>query len=84
TTALVEAAKSIGATTHVGVTASSDTFYPGQERYDTYSGRVVRQSTVSRLLKLLGAIKIRNTKGQKIYSVNPQRRPSPDAGRSIA
>ncbi len=27
TTALVEAAKSIGATTHVGVTASSDTFY---------------------------------------------------------
>ena len=40
--ALVEAAKSIGATTHVGVTASSDTFYPGQERYDTYSGRVVR------------------------------------------
>jgi uridine phosphorylase len=41
TTALVEAAKSIGATTHVGVTASSDTFYPGQERYDTFSGRVV-------------------------------------------
>lgn len=29
TTALVEAAKSIGATTHIGVTASSDTFYPG-------------------------------------------------------
>ena len=41
TTALVEAAKSVGATTHVGVTASSDTFYPGQERYDTFSGRVV-------------------------------------------
>ena len=38
---LVEAAKSVGATTHVGVTASSDTFYPGQERYDTFSGRVV-------------------------------------------
>ena len=36
------AGNSIGATTHVGVTASSDTFYPGQERYDTYSGRVVR------------------------------------------
>ncbi len=35
--------KSIGATTHVGVTASSDTFYPGRERYDTYSGRVVRR-----------------------------------------
>ena len=30
-----------GARLHIGVTASSDTFYPGQERYDTYSGRVV-------------------------------------------
>ncbi len=39
---------------------------------------------MSRLLKLLGAIKIRNTKGQKIYSVNPQSRPAPDAARSIA
>ncbi|MDI8993072.1 hypothetical protein MJI20_29825, partial [Salmonella enterica subsp. enterica serovar Anatum] len=29
----------------------------------------ISQSTVSRLLKLLGAIKIRNTKGQKIYSI---------------
>ena len=35
TTALVEAAKASGATTHIGVTASSDTFYPA-ERYDTY------------------------------------------------
>ena len=26
---------------HVGITASSDTFYPGQERYDTTTGRVV-------------------------------------------
>ncbi len=26
---------------HVGITASSDTFYPGQERYDTVSGRVL-------------------------------------------
>ncbi|MEQ4529912.1 MAG: uridine phosphorylase [Mixta sp.] len=41
TTALVEAAKASGNTPHVGVTASSDTFYPGQERYDTFSGRVV-------------------------------------------
>ncbi|OCA52620.1 uridine phosphorylase [Photorhabdus namnaonensis] len=41
TTALYEAAKDLGATVHVGVTASSDTFYPGQERYDTYSGRIV-------------------------------------------
>jgi uridine phosphorylase len=43
TTALVEAAKATGVTPHVGITASSDTFYPGQERYDTYSGRVVRR-----------------------------------------
>lgn len=41
TTALVAAAKEAGATTHIGITASSDTFYPGQERYDTFSGRVV-------------------------------------------
>ena len=27
----------------MGVTASSDTFYPGQERYDTVSGRVVQR-----------------------------------------
>lgn len=44
----------------------------------------ISQSTVSRLLKLLGIIKIRNTKGQKIYSVNPQLRPAPDAARSVA
>jgi uridine phosphorylase len=43
TTALVEAAASLGIEAHVGVTASSDTFYPGQERYDTYSGRVTRR-----------------------------------------
>ncbi|NJD00124.1 uridine phosphorylase [Candidatus Erwinia dacicola] len=41
TTALVDAAKEAGARTRIGITASSDTFYPGQERYDTYSGRVV-------------------------------------------
>ncbi len=41
TTALVEAARAAGANTHIGITASSDTFYPGQERYDTWSGRVV-------------------------------------------
>lgn len=43
TTALVEAARSLGHEPHVGITASSDTFYPGQERYDTYSGRVTRE-----------------------------------------
>lgn len=41
TRALVEAAEASGFPAHVGITASSDTFYPGQERYDTVSGRVV-------------------------------------------
>lgn len=41
TNALYAAAKDAGAKVHVGVTASSDTFYPGQERYDTYTGRVL-------------------------------------------
>lgn len=49
-----------------------------------YGFETISQSTVSRLLKILGVIKIRNTKGQKIYSVNPQLRPAPDAARSIA
>lgn len=44
----------------------------------------ISQSTVSRLLKVLGVIKIRNTKGQKIYSVSPQQHPAPDAARSVA
>jgi uridine phosphorylase len=38
---LVAAARALGHTVHVGITASSDTFYPGQERYDTVSGHVV-------------------------------------------
>ncbi len=41
TAALVAAAKQSGVPYHVGITASSDTFYPGQERYDTVSGRVL-------------------------------------------
>ncbi len=40
-TAMKEASEESGATVHMGVTASSDTFYPGQERYDTFTGRVV-------------------------------------------
>jgi uridine phosphorylase len=39
-TALVAAARETSARLHVGITASSDTFYPGQERYDTVTGRV--------------------------------------------
>ena len=42
TNALYAAATEAGATVHVGITASSDTFYPGQERYDTYTCRVMR------------------------------------------
>lgn len=43
TAALVDAARTLGVPHHIGVTASSDTFYPGQERYDTASGRVLRR-----------------------------------------
>jgi uridine phosphorylase len=43
TTALVAACREAGLEPHVGITASSDTFYPGQERYDTVSGRVTRR-----------------------------------------
>jgi uridine phosphorylase len=42
-TAMKQAVVEEGATVHTGVTASSDTFYPGQERYDTFSGRVVKR-----------------------------------------
>ena len=40
TSALAAAAAEVGITAHLGVTVSSDTFYPGQERYDTVSGFV--------------------------------------------
>lgn len=40
--ALVEAAKAIKVRNHVGITASSATFYPGQERVDTFSRYVIR------------------------------------------
>jgi uridine phosphorylase len=43
TAALIDASRALGIEPHVGVTASTDTFYPGQERYDTFSGRVVRR-----------------------------------------
>lgn len=42
-TAMKAAAISVGSTVHTGVTASSDTFYPGQERYDTFNGRVLKR-----------------------------------------
>ncbi|MBD1576809.1 MULTISPECIES: uridine phosphorylase [Vibrio] len=40
-TAMKQSAQEAGAVVHTGITASSDTFYPGQERYDTFSGRVL-------------------------------------------
>lgn len=40
TRAMVDAAKARGLDCYTGVTASSDTFYPGQERYDTFTGRI--------------------------------------------
>ncbi len=41
--ALIEGAKSIGIKYHVGITASTDTFYPGQERYDTFTKYVLKR-----------------------------------------
>lgn len=46
--ALVESARSCGHRAHLGITVSSDTFYPGQERYDTVSGYVRRSLQGSR------------------------------------
>lgn len=40
TRALADSADALGLRHHVGITASSDTFYPGQERYDTVAGDV--------------------------------------------
>ncbi|MFZ9034928.1 MAG: uridine phosphorylase [Francisellaceae bacterium] len=40
TMALTQAAKELGIDVRLGITASSDTFYPGQERYDSFSGYV--------------------------------------------
>lgn len=42
-TALIKAGKTIGVSLHHGITVSTDTFYPGQERKHTYSGRIVQQ-----------------------------------------
>ncbi|MBN1151361.1 uridine phosphorylase [candidate division WOR-3 bacterium] len=42
-TALVEAAKKMKFSYHTGITVTSDTFYPGQERYDSFTGHVIRE-----------------------------------------
>jgi len=41
--AALGAARSLGVPCRAGVSASCDTFYPGQERYDSYSGYVPRR-----------------------------------------
>ena len=43
TSAMVEVCRDAGVKPHIGITASSDTFYPGQERYDTVSGHVIEK-----------------------------------------
>lgn len=43
TQSLVEAAQALDVPHHVGITASSDTFWPGQERYDNHAGYVLRR-----------------------------------------
>lgn len=40
--AMEEATKELNINCHMGITASSDTFYPGQERYDTFSGYIIK------------------------------------------
>lgn len=43
TLALRKAARELGAPHHVGITVTTDSFWPGQERYDSFGGYVVRQ-----------------------------------------
>jgi uridine phosphorylase len=43
TNALVRGAKAVGVRCHVGVTASSDTFYPGEERTDSFRKYTIKR-----------------------------------------
>ena len=54
TNSLVEAAEKLKLDYRYGITASSDSFYPGQERYDTHSGYVIKkfQNTLKEWQKL--------------------------------
>lgn len=57
TGALAQAARSCCAPFHVGVAVSSDTFWPGQERYDSFTGYVPRRFQGSmREWQALGAL----------------------------
>jgi uridine phosphorylase len=46
---LIKAARKNSLRYQIGITASSDTFYPGQERYDSFTGHVLK--------KFLGSLK---------------------------
>ncbi len=52
--ALVNASSVLDIVAHVGITASADTFYPGQERYDSYHGYVRRslQGSMAEMQKI--------------------------------
>jgi uridine phosphorylase len=41
--ALLEAARAAGVAARAGITCTTDTFYPGQERYDSFTGYVPRR-----------------------------------------
>ncbi len=51
---LIRAARENSIDYHVGITASSDSFYPGQERYDTYTKYVIKdfQNSLAQWQKL--------------------------------
>lgn len=42
TSALMQAARELELPCHLGIAASSDTFWPGQERYDSFTGYVIK------------------------------------------
>ena len=52
--ALIHAADALSIPYHVGITASTDTFYPGQERYESFSGYIIKnfQGTLQEWQKL--------------------------------
>lgn len=54
TDAIVRATRELNIAHHIGITASTDTFYPGQERYDNHSQYVLRtlQGTLEEWQKL--------------------------------
>lgn len=57
TGALKRAAEACGAPYHIGISVSSDTFWPGQERYDSFTGYVPRRFQGSmREWQALGAL----------------------------